>query len=46
MEEQKDEKIDLNELNRKVDLKIKDLLHQPKVDKVFTNLTTDETGGP
>jgi hypothetical protein len=29
LEEQKDEKIDLNELNRRVDLKIKDLLHPP-----------------
>ncbi len=46
LEEQKDEKIDLNELNRRVDLKIKDLLHPPQVEKVFTNLTTDESGNP
>ena len=45
-EEEKEEKLDLNELNRRVDLKIKDLLHRPEVDKVVRNLTTDDTGAP
>lgn len=45
-EEDKEDKLDLNELNRRVDLKIKDLLHRPEVDKVARNLTTDDTGAP
>ena len=39
-----EEKIDLTELNRRVDVKLKDLIHHPQVDKVVKNLTTDETG--
>jgi hypothetical protein len=38
--------LDLQELNRRIDLKIKDLLHRPGVDKVFNNLKSDESGDP
>jgi hypothetical protein len=41
-----EEKIDLTELNRRVDVKLKDLIHHPNVDKVLQNLTTYEAGEP
>ena len=41
-----EEKINLSDMNRIVDGKIKDLLHHPSSEKVFVNLTTDEEGYP
>ena len=41
-----EEKINLSDMNRIVDGKIKDLLHHPSTEKVFVNLTTDEEGYP
>lgn len=37
-----EEKIDLNDINKKVDGKIKDLLHNPSKAEVFENLTHDD----
>ena len=36
-----EEKIDLNDINKKVDGKIKDQLHNPSKSQVFFNLTHD-----
>jgi|LakMenEpi03Aug12_release.lakeMendotaPanAssembly.Ray.scaffolds.fasta_scaffold5034712_1 hypothetical protein len=37
-----EEKIDLTEINKKVDGKLLDLLHHPSIEKVYGNLITDE----
>jgi hypothetical protein len=39
-----EEKIDLNDINKKVDGKIKDLLHNPSKTEVYENLTHDVEG--
>ena len=39
-----EEKIDLNDINKKVDGKIKDLLHNPSKTEVYENLTPDVEG--
>lgn len=41
-----EEKIDLNDINKKVDGKIKDLLHNPSKEEVYENLTHDDEGNP
>lgn len=41
-----EEKIDLSDMNKKVDGKLKDLLHHPSAEKVYVNLITDEQGKP
>jgi hypothetical protein len=41
-----EEKIDLNDINKKVDGKIKDLLHNPSKEHVFDDLTHDSEGKP
>jgi hypothetical protein len=39
-----EEKIDLNDINKKVDGKIKDLLHNPSNSDVYENLIHDDEG--
>lgn len=41
-----EEKIDLNDINKKVDGKIKDMLHFPSAEQVYNNLIQDDEGKP
>lgn len=41
-----EEKIDLNDINKKVDGKIKDLLHHPSASQIYDNLIHDDQGKP